>query len=260
MSEVSGGVAIKSRDGLLNPLGNTPVALETRISPGRVIPFTLGHLASQLVEMGIVRPTVDAACDYFGVTHEEFGDIRVYAAPDEVEGFIQEQVLIESDAVWTELEPGYELHMAHIIAELKPYRIPEAEQESMEAEIDRLVVLAEEHFDETSHDSKRELPLLRMKRSAVRTGIAVPMNAMLGAALSYPGDSPLSAESVIDAAGDIVFEVERLDPENLLLSEVTLGQWELDSFMEGLRRAFKLHCYKQGRAKAEVLEDIIYTH
>ncbi len=273
MSEVPAGVAFKSHEGLRDPFANTPEALAATRVLGRVIPFTLGHLASQLVERGEIQPSRRAVCDYLAITPEELGDSYVYSDREQVRRFIYRQI----DRAKVELDPGYRLHVAHIGAELEGYKVTDEEKVIAVAKVERRIDESEATYalqdavDEQNAghrmrepvevippEVQRELFILRMKSSALRTGIAAPLSAVLGAALSYEGYTPFSSADIVDAVDDIVFAAGDLDPD-LPLSEVTLGQWEIDSFLEGLHRAFRSIYWMRGMKKVDILESLIYT-
>lgn len=237
-----------------------------------VVPMSWGNLGSQLMELGIVEPSVEAVCDFLSIEPEDLRDPNIVIEHHgHVSTFRQRLSNKYEEQFRSEHGPSAQRDADHFLALRESWRVEDGKDRA-----DGLVPALREEANAidslTDQDEytarRRALNLRALEHRALKSGYVLSAADLVRAALSYDSPQYFSQEDIVKALSstldNIIYDNNLLDSD-VLLEEVIIGGNEVGYFLRSLQHTFSNRMREGADAQWRPIESLlmpgsIYKH
>ncbi len=215
---------------------------ERSLQGGGLVPSTWGDCASRLVEADLVEPTVEAVCDFLFIEPSDLSDPRVYFT----DSFIASGYFSNIKKRWEEefaKEYGEQakVHDEYLQNKIQTdWTAPEdadAQAKGIQSKISELLESrrGRQDADPDAEVSNREIDLMCLKRDALYSGVAVPMDTFAQAVLGDAEDPFFTPTERAKALSEMIEDDRNLrevvyDYPDIPASDVIIGEDQIDEY------------------------------
>ncbi len=268
---------------------NTPAVVAMRAGES-IIPNTWGHVASQLVEMNEVEPTVEAVCDFLMITPDDLRSDRldIHSGWGTIARGYFNKLQNRMGAEYVQAHAGHlERFLAHIDRVSEGWQIEDgpARYEVIQKIIERNTEEGQRLDDQaratmarlirgakrTDEDERAieahlkhrlEQNLLCTYRDAAYDGKVTTLADFIGTMLNYPDQTFWSEEDILAVIKVVVDQIahERfLDGVDAKVESVHIGQADIDTFKAVLQGSFDRKAWLYALARWERIRPLFFT-
>ncbi len=209
-----------------------------------VVPMSWGNLGSQLMELGIVEPSVEAVCDFLSIEPEDLRDpYIVIEHHGHVSTFRQRLSNKYEEQFRSEHGPSAQRDADHFLALRESWRVEHSNDradglvEALRKEANAIDGLTDQ--DEYAARSSA-LNLRVLEHRALKSGYVLSAADLVRAALSYDSPQYFSQEDIVKALSSTLDNIiyDNLLDANALLEKVIIGGIEVGYFLNSLQYTF----------------------
>ncbi len=210
-----------------------------------VVPMSWGNLGSQLMELGIVEPSVEAVCDFLSIEPDDLRDpYIVIGHQGHVSTFRQMLSTKYEERYRSEHGSNALSDTEHFLALRESWRVEDGEDRAD----DLVVALREEAnaidsvIDQDEYTSRRRaLNLRALEYRALKSGYALSAADLVREVLSFDGPQYFTQADIVKALSSTLDEIiynNHLMGSDVLLEEVIIGDNEVGIFLQMLQHTF----------------------
>ncbi|MCX6727190.1 MAG: hypothetical protein NTX11_00025 [Candidatus Saccharibacteria bacterium] len=210
-----------------------------------VIPMSWGNLGSQLMELEIVGPSVEAVCDFLSIDSEELRDPEIVISHQgHIVTFRQRLTDKYEQRYRAEHGPFAQLDTQHFLAVRETWKVDDSKEraESLVVGLREEARAIEQLNDQEEYRSRRRaLDFRALEYSALKSGYALSAADLVREALSFDGLQYFTQADIVKAISSTLDEIiykNHLMDSDVLLKDVTIGDNEVGIFLQMLRHTF----------------------